>query len=136
MKEFIENYEFPCVVAWDGFHVIVSSKLKGYYSFKKKYTIDNLGLASHNKRFLYAAVGAPGSTHDARLLKSASLYNEIIGGPVITDRKVALGNFGEIPLVTIGDSAFPRFSWLLKSYNENTTDKQQKCLIKKSLVPG
>ena len=131
LKGFIENYEFPCVGAWDGFHVIVSSKLKGYYSFKKKYTVNNLGLVSYNKRFLYAAVGAPGSTHDARLLKSASIYQEILSGSVIPDRKIALGDFGEIPLVTIGDSAFPRFSWLLKSYNENTTDKQQKYFNKK-----
>ena len=75
---------------------------------------------------MYDAVGAPGSTHDARLLKSASIYSDIINGLVIPDRKMALGNFGEIPLVTIGDGAFPRFSWHIKSYNENTTDKQQK----------
>ena len=29
----------------------------------------NLGLIGYNKRFLYAAVGTPGITHDARLLK-------------------------------------------------------------------
>ena len=92
----------------------VSSKLKSYYSFKKKYTVNNLGLVSYNKRFLYAAGGAPGSTHDARLLKSASIYSDIINGLVIPDRKMALENFGEIPLVTIGESAFPRFSWLIK----------------------
>ena len=128
LKGFIEKYEFPCVEAWDRFHFIVSSKLKGYYSFKKKYTVNNLRLVGHNKWFLYAAVGDPGSTHDARLLKSASTYNEIIIGSVIPDPKVALGNFGEIPLVAIGDTAFPRFSWLLISYNENTTDKQKKLL--------
>ena len=26
LKGFLENYEFPCVGAWDGFHVYVSSK--------------------------------------------------------------------------------------------------------------
>ena len=39
LKAFIENYEFP----WGGFHVIVSCKLKGYYRFKKKYPVNNLG---------------------------------------------------------------------------------------------
>ena len=92
----------------------VSSKLKSYYSFKKKYTVNNLGLVSYNKRFLYAAVGSPGSAHDASLLKSASIYSDIINGLVIPDRKMVLENFGEIPLVTIGESAFPRFSWLIK----------------------
>ena len=44
---------------------------------------------------------------------------------------MTLENFGEIPLVTTGDSAFPRFSYLIKSYNENTTDKQQKYFNKR-----
>ena len=131
IRGYLENYEFSCIGAWDGFHVQVSSKLKNYYSFKKKYTMNNLGLVSYNKRFFYAAVGAPGSTHDARLLKSASIYSDIINGLVIPDRKMALWNFGEIPLVTIGDSTFPRFSWLIKSYNEYATDKQQKYFNKR-----
>lgn len=79
LKEFKENYEFPCVVTWEGFHVIVSIKFKIYYSFKKKYTVNNLELVSHTKRFLYAAARAPSSTDDAQLLKWVSIYNEIIG---------------------------------------------------------
>ena len=38
-KGFIENYEFPCVGAWDGFHVHVACCLKNYLIFKNKYTI-------------------------------------------------------------------------------------------------
>ena len=70
----------------------------------------NLGLINYNKRFVYAAVGAPGSTHDTRLLKESSVYSDIINGNVIPDRVVQLGDFGEIPLVTIGDSVFPQFA--------------------------
>ena len=33
-KGFIENYEFPCVGEWGGFHVRVASRLKNYFSFK------------------------------------------------------------------------------------------------------
>ena len=62
LQGFIENYEFPCVGAWDGFHVYVSSKIKSYFSFKKRYTMSSMGLVGYNKRFLFAAVGAPGST--------------------------------------------------------------------------
>ena len=61
------------VSAWDGFHVYISSKLKNYFSFKKRYSISNMGLAAFNKRFLHAALGAPGSTHDARRLCHTSL---------------------------------------------------------------
>ena len=66
VRGFIENYAFPAVSAWDGFYSHVNSQLKANYSFKKKYTVNNLALTSYNKRFLYEAVGAPGSNHDAK----------------------------------------------------------------------
>ena len=131
LKGFIENYEFPCVGAWDGFHVYISSKLKHFYSFKKRYTMSSLGLVGYNKSFLYAAVGAPGSTHDARMLKSTRLYKSIISGGVVPDRTINLENSGAIPLVTVGDSAFPRHPWLIKAYNKETEDPQQKYFNKK-----
>ena len=131
VKGFLENYEFPCVGAWGGFHVYVNSNPKNYFSFKKRYSMTNLGLVGFNKRFLYAAVGAPGSTHDARLLKESSIYTAILNGDVMPDKVIRLSDFGEIPLVTIGDSAFPQYAWLLKMYNENTRDKQQKYFNKR-----
>ena len=88
----------------------------------------NLGLIGCNKHFLYAAVGVPESTHDARLLKNSSIYSDIINGSEIPDRVVQLGDFGQIPLVTIGDTAFPQFAWLIKACNENT--KIQKTIRK------
>jgi len=32
LENFLANWEFPCVGAWDGFHVYVSTKLKNFYS--------------------------------------------------------------------------------------------------------
>ena len=60
-------------------------------------------------------MGAPESTHDARLLKESSVYSDIINGNVILDRVVQLGDFGEISLVTVGDSTFPQFASLIKA---------------------
>ena len=71
-------------------------------------------------------MGGPGSTHDARLLKESSIYSDIINGIVVPDRVVQLGDFDEIILVTIGDSVFPQFAWLIKAYNKNTRDNQKK----------
>ena len=88
--------------------------------------MNNLALPSYNKRLLYAAVGALGSTHDARMLKESSFFDEVLSGRELPDRKINLDDFGDIPLVTIRDSAFPRFSRLIKCYNENTRDPQQR----------
>ena len=87
--------------------------------------MNNLALASYNKRFLYEAVGVPGSNHDTRMLKESSFFDEVLSGRALPDRKINLGDLGDIPLVTIGDNAFPRFSWLIKCCNENTIDSQQ-----------
>ena len=83
-----------------------------------------MSLVGHNNRFLYAAVCAPGSTHDARLLRNTSSFREILEGGSIPDKQIALGKYGCVPLVTIGDCTFPKFQWLLKNYDDKTTDPQ------------
>ena len=35
-RAFIKSYEFPCVGAWDGFHVYAFSKIKSYVSFSPR----------------------------------------------------------------------------------------------------
>ena len=48
---FIENNEFPCVGAWDSFHVLCISKLKQFYNLKKHYAMTNLELVGNNVFF-------------------------------------------------------------------------------------
>ena len=76
-------------------------------------------------------MGVPGSTHDAILLKESSVYSDIINENVIPDPVVQLGDFGEISLVTIGDSAFLQFAWLIKAYKKNTRENQNKYFNKR-----
>ena len=79
-KGSIENCEFRCVGAWDGFHVHVACGLKNYYRFKNKCTVTSTGLGGYSKRFLHLATGAPGSVHDARLLRYSTLFKKIVAG--------------------------------------------------------
>lgn len=125
LKSFLENWEFPCVGAWDGFHVYVSTKLKNFFSFKKRYSVSSMGFIGANKRFLWAAVGAPGSTHDSRLLKSCNLYTDIQNQQVFPNATLDLGVHGKIPVTTVGDSAFQKQPWLIKPFNENTRDPKK-----------
>ena len=90
LKNFIENYEFLFVGAWDGFHVCVCSKLNSYFSFKKRYTVSNLALVGYKKRILHAAVGAPESTPDSRMLKNTQLYQKILEGDAIPKLNICL----------------------------------------------
>ena len=116
--------------AWDGFHVYVSSKLKSYFNFKKRSSMSNLRLVSYNK-FLYCAVVAPGSTHDAKMLRNSAIYQKKITGHAIPDRVIDLGEHGKMPLVTVGDTAFPKHAWLIKVFREDTSDRREKCFNKK-----
>ncbi|CAH3128541.1 unnamed protein product [Pocillopora meandrina] len=82
LESFLENWEFPCVRAWNGFHVYVSTKLKNYLASRKRYSVSSMGFIASNKKFLWTAVGAPGSVHNSRLLKSCDLFAEIQQGHV------------------------------------------------------
>ena len=79
-----------------------------------------MGFVGYNKRFMWAAVGAPDSTHDSRLLKNCHIYSEIENGNIFPNQSLNLSPYGEIPLTTFGDSAFPSCPWLLKPYQEGT----------------
>ena len=98
-----------------------------------------MGLVSHNKRFLAACVDAPGSTHDSRLLQHTKVFNDIVAGQVLPDKAINLGSkYGSIPLVTVGDCAFPRHACLPKSYPDNAscdeTKKLSNLMLRSALV--
>ena len=83
------------------------------------YTILNMGVIGHNKRFLAATVNAPGSSHDARLFKSTEVFKSILDGKILPNKFINLRDkFGEKQFVTVGDSAFPRHAWLVKGFSE------------------
>ena len=90
-----------------------------------------MGFIASNKRFIWAAVGAPGSVHDSRFLKSCDLFAEIQQGHVFPNTVLRTREYGDIPITTVGDSAFPRYTWLIKPYNENTRDPRKRHLNKR-----
>ena len=73
-----------------------------------------MGFIGSNKMFLWAAVGAPGSVHDSRLLKSCDLFADIQQGHVFPNTVLRTREYEDIPITTVGDSAFPRYMWLMK----------------------
>ena len=50
-----------------------------------------------------------------------------LNGKTLPNKAINLGEkYGEIPLVTIGDCAFLRHSWLLKPYPDTTRNEKEK----------
>ena len=60
------------------------------------------------------------------VLRHSPLFHQVSNGEKIPNKTINLGDdIEETPLVTVGDSAFPRFEWLIKSFNENTNDPKE-----------
>ena len=99
--------------------------------------MSNLRLVSYNKKFLYCAVGAPGSTHDARTLRNSAIYQKIVTGHTIPDKVIDLGQHGKIPLVTAFpkhawfSEAFPKHAWLIKVFRKDTSNRRDRYFNKK-----
>ena len=87
--------------------------------------ITSMNLIAHNKKFRHFTAGASGSTDSSWLLKYSALFKDIQSGCGIPNKSMILGNFGQIPLINIGHTAFPRLDWLLKCFNENTCDLKE-----------
>ena len=65
------------------------------------------------------------------MLRNNNVYKDILAGDVIPNKGISLDNSGKIPLVTIGDSAFPKHAWSIKVFNEETRDPEQRLFNKK-----
>ena len=105
------------VLPQNWFHVHVACRLKNYFGFKNKYTFTSMVLIAYCKRFLQLTTGVPGRTHDAQLLRYSTLFKDIQSGGGLPSKSKILGDFGEMPLVTIADAAFPHLKWFLKCFN-------------------
>ena len=59
----------------------------------------NLTLVENNKKILYTAIGTPSQARNThiRMLKSTTLYHDILRGNVISNIQHDLESFGEIP---------------------------------------
>ena len=44
----------------------------------------------------------------------------------LPNKTVTLDDYWESPLVTVGDSVFPSFSWLVKAIDNNTGDEKER----------
>ena len=74
-----------------------------------------MGLIAHNKKFLHLTTVSPDTAHNILLLSDSALFKDNQAGSRIQNKSIVLGNFGEILLGNISDTAFPRLGWLLKS---------------------
>ena len=62
--------------------------------------------------------GWPGRVHDARFFVNSSLYKRVQDGTLLPDWKQTISG-KEIPLLMLGDPAYPLLLWLMKAFPNN-----------------
>jgi len=130
VKGFKEKWDFPqCAGSIDGSHISVTPPLMNhtdYYNRKGFYSVIVQAVVDHNCLFRNIYVGWPGSVHDARVFANSLLYSKVCSGEILQGSSLQYrGN--EIPILLVGDSAYPIKSWLMKPFpHSSTLTDQQK----------
>ena len=124
---FKELWGFPCSSAIDGSYIRVSvpSELHiDYYNRKGWYSVLLQALVDHKYCFTDIYVGWPGSVHDACVFANSDLYHKGRSGRLFSKCNFQLDE-DNIPVVILGDSAYPLMNWLLKPFPHGATNRDQ-----------
>uniref|UniRef100_A0A8C3FTQ7 DDE Tnp4 domain-containing protein n=1 Tax=Chrysemys picta bellii TaxID=8478 RepID=A0A8C3FTQ7_CHRPI len=118
---------FPnCGGAIDGTHIPILApehqateyvNRKGYFSMLLQALVD------HKGRFTNINVGWSRKVHDARVFRHSGLFRKLEEGTFFPDQKITVGDV-EMPIVILGDPAYPLMPWLMKPYTGSLDSSQ------------
>lgn len=117
IQGFRDRWGFPqCAGAIDGTHIGILAPFESpgdYYNRKGFYSIILQGVVDHRLRFWDITVGWPGKVHDARVFANSSLFECGQSGTLFPNSAERFGDV-DVPVVILGDAAYPLLSWVMK----------------------
>jgi len=120
-EDFESKWNFPnCIGAIDGKHVIVQcfkNTGSAFYNYKGTYSTVLMGVCDADLRFTYVSIGSAGRESDGGIFQSLDFgrYIETETLP-LPPPKALPGTNTCLPVVFVGDAAFPLLKNLLRPY--------------------
>jgi len=128
VKGFKDSWGFPnCGGAVDGCHIPISVATPlhtDYYNRKGYYSVILQGMVDYRHCFTDIYIGWPGSVHDTRVFSNSPIYKKGNDGTLFPKSVLPI-NGRDVPIVVLGDSAYPLLNWLMKPFPHGTTDSHQ-----------
>ena len=110
---------FPhCAGAIDGTHIPIEAPQDSsadYHYWKGWHSVILQGLVDHVGCFTDINVGWPGRVHDARVFQNSELFSRGESGTLFPENRMLINGIN-VPVVIIGDPAYPLRPWLMKPY--------------------
>lgn len=122
-NDFEKMWSYPnCMGCIDGKHVrIIAPAHSGtmYYNYKHFFSVVLQGVADSNYRFTTVEVGGFGKQNDSGTFRTSEIYSMLKSNAfnLPTDKCLPRSNI-TMPLVLLGDDAYPLMSNLMKPYND------------------
>ena len=122
IEHFERRWGFPQTVgAVDGTHIPIlrpSEYHTDYYNRKGYYSMIMQAVVDSYYRFIDIYIGWPGRVHDARVFANSPLFKKACDGTLLP-HKIKNINGVNVPLLILGDPAYPLMPWLMKPFSDN-----------------
>ena len=121
VNSFEEKFGFPQVLGVvDGTHIPINKPKEdsqSYFSYKMKYSLNVQGVCDSKGRFIDVDINWPGGTHDAKVFANSRINKAMREGKIPKLFRVLLPGRDKVPLLLLGDPAYPLLSHCMKEYS-------------------
>ena len=125
---FLEKFGFPQVLGCvDGSHIEIekpTENSQSYFSYKMMYSLNVQAVCDSTGRFLDVDIQWPGGTHDAKVFAYSNINKGMQEGRIPKLYRSLLPGRDKVPLVLIGDPAYPLLPHCMKEYSTCYNNEQ------------